>query len=569
MSIYRDALYWYSKHIRTKNYRLLKNVAEFTWRHTQINEKIDAAITYDVVSSAKLAKQTREVDQINKSNTNVNIVSHCLVCCKIDTLHPCRVCNIVHTCYDCLHSCECFMQNKITQLRLRTLKYSLNDLPMQVLKNVSKIPVYELAKLIQKKDMKTVIEFYNDTFPINDYVIEISERKIKQGKCRNELKLWANHLFLPISALAKVLIIREDVFFVFGTYERGKEINSCYQECNFYNSQFLIDEHNFERLKQLPYQELQNQYAKQAFSLTRKLNRGVIDCAYSMYPHCYSPLKYSKRLNFVYTVSLRSSDHLSVKCNSKWNELYSEYRKLINEKKTKSNADKKKELLQARSAIVFKYVESSMYSTLLWDKAVNDMNHKVLFCFHWFVDPVEPHDPICRYSKLSGSKTAIIHPSVHNMLYELNSLMKSAFSPGIYALNGKYSCVEVMEEKERMLKEQLYSKSILYDGSNFEKFICTDKILISDYSPKVLEIVNELNLSIIPITNLYTYRTQSLVIAGKKNISMLIHLVAKNILVTMLAGDFKNSHTTNLYTRTDRYVAYAFEESEDSMSDVD
>nr|ANS59534.1 NSP1 [Rotavirus A] len=554
MSIYRDALYWYSRHIRTRNYRLLKNTSEFAWRHADLNEKIDKSVSYNILA------------RNNNQNKEIDIISHCLVCCSLTKLYPCRVCNMVHTCLECLHTCECFMQNRVSQLRLRTLKY-----PVDIIGNFSRreILTSALIKAVSKEHLQNIIEFYLDTFPINENVLEISERKIKQGRCRNQLSIWANHLLLPICLTAKVIVVRDSIYLIFGVYEKGKEINAWYEECNFYNAEHLIDEHNFDRIAKFTSYDMQDNYARKAFIHTRKLNRKLVDCSKTTLPICYSALKYSERLNFIYTVSIRSSDALAISSHSEWNNLYKKYKQLLTDKK-RTVQRTKREMLTVKSAIVFKYADSPMYITLLWDKLMSEINHKTLFCTHWFVDPVEPNDPICIHSKLSGRRTAIIHPVAHNMLYELHSIMKAAFSVGIYSLNGKYSCNNLENTKIEYLKEQLTSRSILCDDSNFTTFICTDKLLISDYSDFVMQAINQLEITLIPVVNMYTYREQKMIIACKSKISKLIHKMAKTILHTMLSGDFINSHTTNLYTRTDRYVAYAFDEIPgDSTSDVD
>nr|BDH85235.1 non-structural protein 1 [Rotavirus A] len=561
MSVYRDAVYWYSKHIRVKNHRLLDNITRFMWRHADINLKIDNSRFYNIMSNSNNANLNKE--------TLVKVVSHCLVCCKLSTLHACRVCNIVHTCAECLHTADCFLQNKVTQLRLRTLKYKLSECQSI---NDTKIRVIDLLKLPKKDHIKNIIAFYRDTFPIDEKVLAISRNKVRQRKCRNEYGIWASHLYMPICLLAKTIVLRDEIYLVFGVYERGKEINAPYQECNFYKSEYLIDEENFDRISVLEDDYMRARYACNAIKLTRKINVDFLDCSMLKTPAAYALPRYNAVLNVLYTVSLRSSDRMSIQLHSEWNSLYPAYRHLIEEKTAAAKA-RKRELLQYKSAIVLKYIDSPMYATLLWDKIMSTSNLSTLFCTHWFVDPLESDDPMCIYTKGNKKRAVVVCPTVHNMLYELYSVMKSAFSVGIYSMNGRYSCNEISCERLSELRTRLLAKNIIHYGTDFKTFIVAKTILVSDYSSFVYEAIRELDMQPLPITNMYSYRRQMVIVDTKQRISDLIKNLASRIIKYMLCGEFCEAQSTNLYTKTDRYVLRALDNIENTddgaTSDVD
>nr|WBV74407.1 NSP1 [Rotavirus A type 2] len=537
MSVYREALYWYNKHIRTKNHRLLRNVSTFAWRNADTEDRL-------------LNLQHIPI-------TKNKVISHCLTCCTLARLFPCRVCKIRHTCANCLSSCECFLSDRTTQLRMRTLRYKIMEMPNKTTSHL---------KTVQKEHIANIMKFYLDTFPINDTIIAASKNKTSQHKCRSDYMIWAQHLALPLCTLAKVIRIYDDIYYIFGHYEHGTEINAPYQTVNFFRNDMLIDEMNMERMAMLHEHKILNQYAYNAFRLTRKLNPAEICVNGAMYLHNYGDLQYSKRLNFIYTACVRANDAFAVSQHNEWNDIYPNYCQLVSKK---SASSVKREKLNIRSAIVLQYANSAVYATALWNRIVSMTQYKCLFCLHWFVDPVDTVDEFCDHIRIKRKLPGITSPSMCNMLFELHALMKSMFTVGMYTINGKFACSKMDEMEITMLRNEMLAENILTKRSDFKRWIKSRYVLMSDYSPFIYDILNEMGLDMIPITNPYSGREQKMTIFTPSSASEMITRVASFILETELSGEFRVARTVNQYCRTDRYVEQALHDDSSDTSDVD
>nr|WBV74418.1 NSP1 [Rotavirus A type 3] len=539
MSVYKEALYWYNKYARVKNHRLLRNVSVFAWRNSQAENRIT------------------NLTKIVLKNEEAKVVTHCLTCCTLTEMQECRVCKIKHVCINCQHSCECFLSDRTTQLRMRTLKYKITNRKMST--------INDHLETIKKEHIKNVMKFYNDTFPINDNIVSASRNKVVQHKCRNEIALWAKHLTLPICTLAKVIMVHDEIYYIFGHYENGKELNSPFALINFYSSDLLVDEMNFDRMHLLNDQSIIRAYAQNAFRLTRKVNSKNVAVNGAAYAFAYGNPQYSKRLNFIYTACIRANDEFAVSHHFDWNNIYPDYCELIR----KANSGLKKQKLTVRSAIVLQYANSAVHATLLWDRMVRMAEYRVLFCTHWFVDPLDSIDDSCKYTKTKRPLAGITSPGICNMLFELHALMKSIFTVGMYAINGKFSCSNVSVDEIAMLKEEMRSGKIIMEESNFTRWVKSKYVLFSDYSDFVYGILEELDIALIPIENPYSHREQKMAVLTPRDASRLITRAARFIIEVAMSGNFTPARTLNQYCKTDRYVQQALMSDESDISDVD
>nr|QJC69041.1 NSP1 [Rotavirus A] len=216
MAAYREACYWY-KRFKISNVKLLNTVNTNIWRGKRIDNKAQG---------------------------------WCLDCCRYGFLTYCKSCSLYHVCSECTEYGNCFLDQAMHLLRLRTFKAPL-----------------------EMKHYKDIIALYSKLFPINDDVIEKTKDKIQQNKNRiSNIGTWYKHLLLPITLTAAEIQLEHDTFYIFGDfYDCSKCINVPYRIVNLAHNYdiLLLDDVNLQRISMLHSVNLRNSYAHQYFRMTR------------------------------------------------------------------------------------------------------------------------------------------------------------------------------------------------------------------------------------------------------------------------------------------------------------
>lgn len=352
MSFYQKSISWYNWIDKRKPY--INYVFKFS------------SITQSWYRSVVAARS------INNAHNNAHIVKPvvgwCLSCCMFSELKGCDVCNLMHVCDRCITFSECFLDNNMNQLTLRTVKVSNKE---------------DISKYLNE-----IISMYSKLFPMSVKLLRRARRKVVQNKSRGEfIKEWYNALTMPIQLCALMIKIDGTYYYVFGVYEcimqnRNCRVNYPFQlvNCLDFYDKLLLDDVNFNRLNTLV-EPLKSWYACNYLEYSR-----VISDAYEeeLQPWHFKPANYSSNFSSVTREYSRVFDRSVMKEDNslirKWLDIGKLKRQEQRELLKKLEEDRLEERFYAMDYC-------NLLKQMYWNSVIERINWSRLKCNHYKDSP--------------------------------------------------------------------------------------------------------------------------------------------------------------------------------------